>query len=100
MTAVPSPLPEPRDRWEGIYSGFFRPVGAWFRGDASHRRAAAIERLLALPADELARQRLEALRALLVHARDTVPWHRERMAKAGFVPENLRALEGLAALPP
>lgn len=48
----------------------------------------------------LRQRQLEDLRALLIHARDTVPLYRERFAAQGFVPEQLNALEDLARLSP
>jgi phenylacetate-CoA ligase len=49
---------------------------------------------------EVAARAFERLRALLVHARDTVPFHAERMAAAGLVPERMTSPADLAPLPP
>jgi len=50
-------------------------------------------------ADRLRRYQVERLRRLLIHARDTVPFHRERFQRAGFDPASLRSPEDLARLP-
>lgn len=50
--------------------------------------------------DRLADLRLEKLKALLRHARDKIPFYRERFAAAGFDPERVESFEDLAALPP
>ena len=52
-----------------------------------------------LPAERLADIRLRKLKELLVHARDNVPFYRERFRRAGFEPEGMAGLEDLSALP-
>jgi phenylacetate-CoA ligase len=50
-------------------------------------------------ADELAAERLGALRRLLAHAATNVPFYRERFAPAGLAPEDIRSLDDLSRLP-
>lgn len=50
-------------------------------------------------ADQLADYQTRKLRHLLVHARDTVPLHRERFRSAGFDPASLRSPSDLARIP-
>jgi phenylacetate-CoA ligase len=52
-----------------------------------------------LPPDRLRELTLRRLRSLLRHARDQVPFHRERMAQAGLDPDGIRSLDDLARLP-
>jgi len=95
-TVVPASLGDVR---APLYRHVVAPVWARLRGDRSPSKVAAVERCLAL--DERARRidTVERLRALLRHARDTVPFHRDRMRAAGFDPDRLRAVEDLAVLP-
>jgi phenylacetate-CoA ligase len=51
------------------------------------------------PREQLARYQLEQMKGLLSHAHQQVPWYRERMDEAGFVPEDMTACEQVAALP-
>ena len=41
---------------------------------------------------------LKKLKTILIHARDNVPFYRERMAKAGFIPEDVTRLEDIQKL--
>jgi phenylacetate-CoA ligase len=76
-------------------------LGDLLRGRGAWRRhAPAYADFLARADPEaVARRAVADLRALLVHARDTVPFHRERMRAAGFDPEALEDPADLAALP-
>ena len=89
-----------RDLLEPLWSGVVRPFRAWLAGDRSYARVRKVERLLALDGLALRARQLEDVRAMLIHARDTVPWHRERMERAGLRPEAIRSVEELAALSP
>lgn len=60
---------------------------------------AELERLQWQSPEELERLRLAKLKALLVHARDTTPFYRQRLKDAGLEPEGLTRLEELAAVP-
>ncbi len=87
------------DPFAGLYGRVVRPVLARLRGDRSLAREARVERRLALGDVELRLDAIARLRALLRHARDTVPFHRERMAAAGFDPDRFASLDDLRALP-
>ena len=63
---------------------------------AQWRRLAAAQWL---PAEEIERQALERLRALLVHAGTHVPFYRQRFAEAGFRPDAIREIGDLDRLP-
>jgi len=52
-----------------------------------------------LSPDEIAALQAEALRRLLIHARDHCPFWTERFAACGFVPGDVRAVDDLRALP-
>ena len=98
----PSPMPVPAstgDVLAPLYGRVVAPVLARVRGDRSLARAPDVEALLRLGAEERHRDTVARLRALLTHARDTVPFHRERMAAAGFDPEALSDASDLRALP-
>jgi phenylacetate-CoA ligase len=50
--------------------------------------------------DEMLRQyQLQRLRALLIHARDQVPWYREQFRLCGLVPEDVTDVSQITVLP-
>jgi phenylacetate-coenzyme A ligase PaaK-like adenylate-forming protein len=85
-----------------------RPIAArvlaplWWRarGDVRLAHLADVERLLDLDGPAREAHRLARLRALLGHARATVPFYEERLRAAGVRPEHLTELAALRALPP
>ncbi len=98
----PSPTPVPASRGDvlaPLYGRVVAPVLARARGDRSLARAHDVDALLRLDARERARDTVARLRALLRHARDTVPLYRARMAAAGFDPETFRDVAQLRTLP-
>lgn len=87
------------DAMAPVRGAILKPLVARVRKDRAIDHARAFRRFLELPA---AAQRAEAfarLRALLVHAKDTAPYHARRMAEARFDPAKMQAPEELAALP-
>ena len=75
------------------------PLMAW-RAGSSHLRHLRRLRRTQFDAPEVTRARqLEALKAQLRHAWDTVPYYRAAWAKAGVHPSDVRALKDLEAFP-
>jgi len=89
-----------RDRWSPLRGHVLAPLLDRWYGRRTRAYVPAVARRLALPDHAMRAARLEALRSLLVHARDTVPLHRARMAAAGFDPAAMRHVGELACLPP
>ncbi|MCC7138513.1 MAG: phenylacetate--CoA ligase family protein [Planctomycetes bacterium] len=89
----------PNDGVEPLWTHVVRPLASTARGDRSGLRAPSVARILSLPRAAGRRRQLAVLRSLLVHARATVPWYRDRMAAVGFAPEDLQATEDLRRLP-
>jgi phenylacetate-CoA ligase len=89
----------PRDGVEPLYSVIVKPLAARARGDRAPLKTSSLAALLALPPAAMRRRQLAALRAIVTHAHATVPWYRERMDAAGFVPSELRSLDDLRRLP-
>ena len=96
----PIPIPASSgDVLAPLYGRAVAPVLARLRGDRSLARARDVERLLSLEPRARRLDTVDRLRRLLRHARDTVPFHRERMAAADFDPDALRDVADLRALP-
>jgi phenylacetate-CoA ligase len=77
------------------------PLSLWRSGDlAQLRHLREFERTQHLPADELRALQLKRLRRLLDHAYQQCPFYRRRFDRAGLVPDDVRTLNDLAALPP
>ena len=89
----------PTDLYAPICRTLAQPLWFALRGDRSRGLARDVERTLALPGEAMERDRVARLRALLVHARDTVPFWRERMRAAGMDPEATTRPEDLRLLP-
>lgn len=89
----------PRDPLTPLWSLIVKPAAARFRDDHAFGYAHAVERLLSLPVPAARRWRLARLKALLTHAKGTVPFYRDRMNAAGFEPHDLVRVEDLAVLP-
>src|SRR5947207_3039899 len=86
---------------QGLARHLFYPVTLWRRGDlAELHHLREFERTQFLPADELRDLQLRRLRALLEHAYRECPFYRRRFDEAGLVPDDIRRLEDLRALPP
>ena len=90
----------PRDPWSTLRGAFAAPVVGLLRGDPAHRFVASEQAFLDLRGEDQRRESFDRLRSLLVHAHDTVPFHRERMRAAGFDPAVMRSPDEIAALPP
>src|SRR5204863_8179577 len=76
------------------------PVRPHPRGSHNAREyLGELERTQWLPAEEIRRLQLKRLRRLLQHAHAHVGYYRELMQTAGVVPEDIRSLDDLAALP-
>lgn len=88
------------DAMAPLRGAVMKPLVARLRGDRTHDHLRAWRRFLRLPAEAQRREAFTRLRALLVHARDTVPFHARRMAEAGFDPLRMTGPEDLAKLPP
>ena len=88
-----------RDAWTPVVQYVLQPLLRVRRRDRTQRYVPTVERLLSLPSDVARRRTLARIRSLLVHARDTVPFWRRRLAEVGFEPEGLETLEDLRALP-
>jgi phenylacetate-CoA ligase len=76
------------------------PVVGRLRGDRARALVPAARARLSLPRAALERDALARLRALCVHARATVPFHRERFDAAGVDPAAADLPAALRALPP
>jgi phenylacetate-coenzyme A ligase PaaK-like adenylate-forming protein len=95
------PLPRPGARaYAHLYSDVLWP--AWER---FARRRATVEYLELLERsqwaapEDIERQQLASLRALLAHAGANVPYWRETFRRLGFDPRDVRRREDIAALP-
>jgi phenylacetate-CoA ligase len=87
-----------------MYGHLFRSVlfPAWEAGVRRRRTLAhldALERTQWCSAEELAALQLEALRALLRHAYDHVPFYRRRMRAVGIEPSDIRSHADLLRIP-
>ncbi len=92
--------PRPADVLAPLRGQVLQPLRAWLKGDLSHRLAPSIDAYLSLPCEASKEQGFLRLRALLAHARDTVPFYARRMRAAGFDPGAMRSSDDLARLPP
>jgi phenylacetate-CoA ligase len=87
-----------------LYGTAFRRVlfPLWegtLRGRPTFEHLRFLERTQWRSLDELQALQLGALRRLLRHAHDHVPYYRDRMAAVGLAPEDVRGIEDLARLP-
>lgn len=92
--------PAPPDPWEPVNARVVKGLRAWWLGDPVLREARRWRVFYRASREVLAARALERLRAILVHARDTVPFHAARMAAAGFVPERMTSPAEIAGIPP
>lgn len=76
------------------------PVHEHAFGRRTFESLSALEGLQWAPPEKLEALRLAKLKALLRHARDNIPFYRERFANAGFDPEQVESLADLSVLPP
>ena len=93
-------MTRPVDPYGAICRALVEPLWYAIRGDGSRRLEPTVTAMLSLPREAMERDRLARLWALLVHARDTVPFWRARMAAAGFDPAAFSRVEDLERLPP
>jgi phenylacetate-CoA ligase len=87
-----------------LYSTVFRKVlyPGWetvLRGRPTLHRLEYLEKTQWRSADELAAQQWADLKRLLRHAHEHVPYYRERFARAGVTPGDVRSLDDLGKLP-
>ena len=75
------------------------PLFAWRNRSADYRYVAESERAQYLSTEQLERQQLEALRNILIHARDHCPYYTRQFAEIGFVPEKVTSPADIRALP-
>jgi phenylacetate-CoA ligase len=83
-----------------VYDRVF--TGAWqrlARGRPIARYGALLERTQWLDAEAIERFQVEALRELLRHAGERVPYYRELFARVGFDPRGVRSRADIDALP-
>ncbi len=88
-----------RDPYGAVHGRLVRRLRAWALGSHVFADARRWQAFYDADAAGLAARALGRLRALLAHARDTVPLHAERLRAAGVVPERLEDAAGLARLP-
>ncbi|MGM0578418.1 MAG: phenylacetate--CoA ligase family protein [Myxococcota bacterium] len=62
-------------------------------------RRAPVSELFAASDEALNRYRLERIRDILAYAAERSPWHRERLARLGVEPDDIRTLADFARLP-
>lgn len=77
----------------------FRPLYAWRNHDSDYKYVATSEAAQYLTKSDMEEQRVQALKALLIHARNNSQFYERRFAEAGFVPEQLTAIEQMRTLP-
>ena len=78
---------------------FVQPLAAW-KADSPHlKHLRALERTQFDPPDVIRERQLAAVRAIVRHAWDTVPFYRERWAAAGLHPDAVRSLDDLGRFP-
>ncbi len=92
--------PPPADVLAPLRGSVVKPLVARLRGEATTRSMRAVEAFHRLPGERQRAEAFERLRALLVHARDTVPFWADRMREARFDPVAMRAPAELGLLPP
>lgn len=84
----------------GLHRTLLAPILRWRRGETYMRYVAGYRQRLRQTPEALAADRRDDLHALLMHAWETVPFHRERMQAAGVDPTQDDGEAVLAALPP
>lgn len=99
MTSAFPALRAARDPWAPLRRHVLEPLLDRWYGRKTRAYLHVVERRLSLPRDAMQEANLHALRSLLLHARDTVPLYRERMADVGFDPARMRRASDLARLP-
>jgi len=82
-----------------IVRSFVYPLHELLFGRKTFEYLAQLERLQWSPLNELEELRILKLRALLIHARDNIPFYADRFKKAGLVPEKIQALDDIKVLP-
>ncbi len=83
-----------------LYAGVLWPAWERFaRGRTTLRHLSLLARTQWASAEEIERRQVAALRALLTHAGNHVPYWRETFRRLGFDPRDLQRREDLAALP-
>lgn len=87
------------DRWEPVHGRLVRRLRGWVLGERTLAQARRWQAFYRGTREQVAARSLDRLRALLAHARDTVPLQARRLAAAGIVPERLARAEDLARLP-
>src|SRR5438552_1115656 len=76
------------------------PLDRWRSGDYGEMRyLREFEETQFLPEEEIRALQLARLRTLLEHAYQQCPFYRERFQQAGLLPDDIRTLDDLAALP-
>jgi phenylacetate-CoA ligase len=76
-----------------------QPLAAWKAGSPHLKHLRALERSQFDPPDAVRDRQLAAVRAIVRHAWDTVPFYRERWAAAGLHPDAVRSLDDLGRFP-
>jgi len=88
------------DAMAPLRGAVLKPLVARVRGDRVYQHVRTFRRYLDLSRAAQEAETFARLKALLQHARDTVPYHAKRMADAGFDPARMRSVADLAALEP
>ncbi|MFO0931731.1 MAG: hypothetical protein U1E39_03375 [Planctomycetota bacterium] len=88
------------DAMAPLRGAVLKPLVARLRGDRVFDHVRGFRRQLELPGEAQRAETFARLKALLQHARDTVPFHARRMAEAGFDPSRMTSVADLAALAP
>jgi len=92
--------PPPADVLAPLRGGVVKPLLSRVRGEATSRAARSVAAFNRLPGDRQREESFARLRALLAHARDTVPFWADRMRSAGLDPAAMRSPDELGLLPP
>lgn len=86
------------DPWEPVQGRIVRRLRGWLLREPTFELARRFRAFYQGTRAQVEARAFERLRALLMHARDTVPVHAQRMASIGLVPERLTLADRDAAL--
>ena len=76
-----------------------QPLAAWKAGSPHLNHLRALDRTQFDPPEVVRERQLDAVRAVVRHAWETVPFYRERWAAAGLHPDAVRSLDDLGQFP-
>lgn len=85
--------------YEKIVKHILFPIHEKILGRDTYKYLDELEKLQYEKPEKLEEVRFRKLRELLIHAKETTPFYKERFATAGFDPEKLQDVEDIQALP-